>query len=74
MKTMPTWEEMTGVATTEFREYQVPKVGMAKRKIYLPMKRVKRGGFIDDAMAVGKTLPSSDKYNGHKDWNQITKF
>ena len=42
---------------------------MAKRKIYLPMKRVKRGGFIDDAMAVGKTLPSSDKYNGHKDWN-----
>ena len=69
-----TMKEMVWKGKKPFHEYQTPKVGLEKRKVYLPMKLEKRGGFIDDVIVGAKITPGSDKYNPHKTWDGVSKF
>lgn len=46
----------------------MPKVGMPKKQISLPLKQAKDKRFIDKAIEKAKLTPGADKYAGHGEW------
>lgn len=64
----PTFEDMAGITVQSFKEYQTPKHGFQKRIVWLPLKRAKKYGFIDETIDQAKKTPGADKYLGHNEW------
>jgi len=43
-------EEMAGIEFKSFKEYVTPKHGFMRRSIWLPIKKAKKYGFIDETI------------------------
>ena len=65
---------MAGITTKTFKEYVTPKHGFQKRIVWLPLKKAKKYGFIDETIDQAKKTPGANKYLGHGEWKSQSRY